>query len=194
MNVLGHLLLAGESEALREGQFLGDFCRGAVEDFPFSREVLEGIRAHRRVDAAGDVHPFMRHCKQLLPREQRRYGGIVVDLLSDWLLRQHWQECGGSPWALWREEMEQFLSASQPHWPRSAQRFADFLLQYDMLEAYGDLDEISEVLLRLGRRLKRPVDLRPLLDVLLEHEASLHAGFPAYLEDMHRAAASPLKT
>jgi acyl carrier protein phosphodiesterase len=62
------------------------------------------------------------------------------------------------------------------------------LVDHEVLHGYAHLPEIRYALGRLGRRLRRPVDLAGLVDPLLRHERRLHARFPSYFQDMRRAA------
>jgi acyl carrier protein phosphodiesterase len=188
MNVLGHLALAGDDAEARTGQFLGDFCRGPVEGLPFSPGVLAGVRAHRRVDARGDAHPFIREAKLYLPAGSRRYGGIVLDMLTDWLLHESWDR-------VMQRDKRESLTGYRAHlrrpgadWPGPARRFAGILVDHDVLSGYAHLSEIRYALGRIGQRLRRPVDLSPLVDPLLRHESRLRRGFPGYFQDMRRAA------
>jgi acyl carrier protein phosphodiesterase len=190
MNVLGHLVLAGQDTDLRTGQFLGDFCRGSVDRLPYRPGVLQGMRAHRTVDAAGEIHPFVRQAKQHLPPESRRYGGIVIDVLTDWLLHENWQQLLPGDKSETLTSLEGFLSSPEHDWPAPAHRFAGFLTTHGVLHAYAHLSEIRYALGRLGMRLRRHVDLAALLDPLLRHEHWLHASFPGYFHDMQQSAAA----
>lgn len=186
MNTLCHLALGGADIDHVMGQFLGDFVKGPVEAAPFPPGVRRGIRAHRRVDAAGDVHPFTRAAKSLLPPRDRRYGGIVLDLLCDGLLHRNWSLVMPYEKSILLEEYNVLLRNPPVAFPPEAQRYARLVVEHDLLRAYADPGGIREALRRIGQRLKRPVDLSALLDPLLTREAWLHEAFPGYFEDMRR--------
>lgn len=189
MNTFAHLVLGSEtSPEAMQGQFLGDFCRGAVEQLPYSPAVRLGIRAHRRVDAVGDPHPFTREVKAFLEPPQRRYGGIVLDLLCDWLLHEHWDELELGTKREVLEACRHMLQSPHPDWPVSAQRFAKMVLDHDLLEAYTHLSEVRYAVGRIGLRLQHPQNFQPILNNMLRETRWLHQHFPAYFEDMRHAA------
>lgn len=189
MNVLAHMVLGGTDPERKEGQFLGDFCRGAVDALPFSPEVRMGIRGHRRVDALGDQHAFTRGVKSFLLPQQRRYGGLVLDLLCDWLLHENWNHISDHNKLDVLEDCEHVLAAPDDAWPGHARGFAGMILDHDLLHAYGHLSEIRYAVGRIGLRLRRPVDLQPILDRILRQERWLHDHFPSYFQDLQLAVA-----
>lgn len=186
MNTLCHLALGGGDPEHVLGQFLGDFVKGSVEAAPFSPGVRRGIRAHRRVDAAGDVHEFTRAAKSLLPVRDRRFGGVVLDLLCDWLLHRNWRTVMAVEQSILLEGYNALLRNPPIPFPPDARRYADLLVEHRLLQAYGDIEEVRDALRRTGRRLKRTVDLSQYLDPLLSREAWLHEAFPGFFADMLR--------
>ncbi len=186
MNLWAHMVLGYPNPEHQTGQFLGDFCRGPVEDLPFSPGVLHGIRSHRKVDAIGDQHAFTREAKSFLPPEERRYGGLVLDLLCDWLLHENWEQVCQENKLEVIDSCEVVLNGDRNTWPRSANHLARLVLDHDLLHAYGQLSEIRYAVGRMGTRLRRPVDLHPLLDKFIREERWLHTHFPSYFRDLIR--------
>lgn len=166
------------------GQFLGDFTRGPVDLLPYPESVRQGIRAHRRADALGDAHPFVWAAKQHLPAGDRRYGGLVMDVLCDYLLHQCWADIMTVDKAEYFRIAYQLLAKPRHPLPPPAQRFATLILDHDLLEAYADPLEIEDVLRRMSQRLRRPYDLSALLPELLRHETELREGFPEFFKEM----------
>ena len=130
MNVWAHMVLGRPDPEHQIGQFLGDFCRGRVEDLPYPPGVLHGIRGHRRVDAVGDRHAFTQGAKTFLAPEQRRYGGLVLDLLCDWLLHENWDSVSQeNKWDV-ITDCEELLSGDRTHWPWHATGLAKLVLRH----------------------------------------------------------------
>jgi acyl carrier protein phosphodiesterase len=184
MNVLCHLALAGRDPNLQTGQFLGDFCKGYVEQLPYSPEILQGIRDHRRIDALCDAHNFARTVKSWLPPQSRRYGGIALDVFCDWLLHENWDQLIRIPKTEALTSYHGILIAPQPDWPDDAKHFARILCDHRILEAYANLSEIRYTLSRIGQRLRKPVDLSSYLDIFLKNEAWFHTHFPAFFQEL----------
>jgi len=184
MNTLGHLALGGNRPEHLLGQFLGDFVRGSVDELPYSNAILRGIRAHRRIDAVGDRHSFTHAAKALLPASERRYGGIVLDLYSDLLLHANWTRVMPADLDRFIDHAHALLTDPPVPLPPNAARHARIVVDHGLLMAYADPDELGAILDRIGRRLRRPVRLSPLLHKLLRRETWFHDAFPAYFEDM----------
>ena len=64
MNFLAHLYLSGESEAIKTGNFIGDYVKGKKFE-NYSGDIRNGILLHRSIDNFTDNH--------LLFREARKY-------------------------------------------------------------------------------------------------------------------------
>jgi acyl carrier protein phosphodiesterase len=171
------------------GQFLGDFVKGSVEESDFPEGVKEGIRAHRRVDASGDRHEFIRLAKSFVPSHQKRYVGIVLDIYSDHLLIRLWEDIMDSPFQDVLHAIHDLLRVPPVPLPPAAARTASALLDYRILESYADADNLPRIVNRIGTRLRKPVELSPVLVHLLRHEHQFLDAFPRYFEDMRKAAA-----
>src|SRR3546814_1382776 len=68
---------------------LGDVVRGAdLSTYP--DDIAHGIRLHRRVDALTDRHPALHDARASFGEGRRRYAGIVLDLVGDYVLSETW--------------------------------------------------------------------------------------------------------
>lgn len=184
MNLLGHLVLGYPDPESMQGQFLGDFIRGPVKHHRYPQQILEGIRAHRRVDASGDRHPMTRFAKSLLPPDQRRVAGIVLDVMSDAFLLRSWDRILETDPRQTVAELYQFLGAHHPDWPESAQRTAAALVRYSLLDAAADPGRLPELLARIQSRLRRPAPLQEIRQVFENNEEMFLERFPGFFRDM----------
>ncbi|WFB36610.1 ACP phosphodiesterase [Kiritimatiellota bacterium B12222] len=188
MNTLCHLCLGLDDPEFLLGQFLGDFTRGSVEELPYSDKVKQGIRAHRRVDAAGETHPFLSFAKQLLPPKDRRYGGIVLDLYGDYLLFRCWDKLISDSWESVYAQITNFLQSPPAPFPHQAENYAHFLLQYEIFPSYAQSSALPQIFDRVGRRFRNPVCLSRLLYKLQKQEDDFIQRFPDYFNDMKTAS------
>lgn len=166
------------------GHFLGDFVRGPVDAAPYPEKVRKGIKAHRRVDAAGETHPMLRTVKALLPERDRRYGGILLDLYGDYLLHCCWDTLMDISWREAYTEIRAFLRGPPWPFPADAAGYASFLLSQDLIPAYADPHALPGIFDRVGRRMRKPVALSPLLQRLRQQEAQFIRDFPEYFAEM----------
>ena len=188
MNTLAHFALAYPDPHLMLGQFLGDFTKGPVEDLAFSHVIKQGIRAHRAVDARSEQHVFTSTAKARVQREHRRYVGIVLDVYTDYLLTVLWDDLMDDPRRQVIQDVHTLLEQPDIPLPRPAERVASALVTYNILEAYGDPDELPEIMDRIGSRLRRPVALSEVFREIQPHESELLDLFPEYFRDMQRIA------
>ncbi len=65
MNFLAHLYLAGDSEPIILGNFLGDFVKGRLLQ-QFEPSILKGIALHRNIDSFTDSHYVVKESKHLI--------------------------------------------------------------------------------------------------------------------------------
>ena len=64
-----------------------------------SPNVQAGIHLHRAIDTFTDQHPtFRAHCKLLSP-EHGHYARVIMDVVYDHLLAQHWNDFHDQPLA-----------------------------------------------------------------------------------------------
>lgn len=202
MNYLAHFHLAAtiapqspySQRALLVGGLLGDFIKGPLKgEWPDDWEA--GIRLHRRIDALTDHHPLSRQCLDLLPREYRRYGGIMLDLCFDHCLSQHWSRYHAEPLLEFNRRAYNKVLAEQHRYPKAAARQISILAQYDVLSGMGDWQRIVAMLERIGQRLKRENPLAKCGDVLAAHlpeiDQRFHCLYPELLQQLQNEFSTP---
>ncbi|MDF3130265.1 ACP phosphodiesterase [Kiritimatiellaeota bacterium B1221] len=188
MNTLCHLCLALDDPEIMLGQFLGDFARGEIDALPYPETVRRGIKAHRRVDAAGENHPALKSVKRLLPEKEKRFGGVLFDLYGDYLLHRNWDQLMDRSWSETVILIERFFASPPLPLPAEAARYAGYLLEYRILQAYEQAEQLPDIFDRVGRRFRKPVPLAAMLKQLRRHEDLFLTEFPDYFKDMKAAS------
>lgn len=183
MNFLAHLWLADHTQTSLAGSVLGDVVRGSdLSAYP--ADIAQGIRLHRRVDAATDRHPLMRDARAAFGPGERRYAGIVLDLVADYALVNAWpdfhhesleaftQRCG-----LAMEAAEAWFLLGGGSRPR-ATGFAE------LLRSYGSHAGIERAVLRTASRMRDPQGLIDAARRWTEAAGQLRPGLPDLLEHL----------
>lgn len=179
MNFLAHAWLSRHgSDDFLYGNLIADGIKGdRFEAWPTA--VVDGIRHHRRVDAAIDHHPEVTHLLQISPQAQRRYVGIALDLVWDHFLARHYPDaalvvrCYG---VLGRREAPDRLAG-----------MVSLMIEGDWLRRYADFDFTCRAIAGVGSRLRGPNQLAALTPWLREEYALLQAAFLTLWPDMqHR--------
>lgn len=183
MNFLAHLWLADRTQTSLAGSVLGDVVRGAdLSAYP--HDIAQGIRLHRRVDAAVDRHPVMQALRTRFDSGTRRYAGIVLDLAADHALARQWS-------AYHPETLPRFalrcgveIDAAE-RWFRlgggAAPRAVPFA---ELLCSYANDSGMDRALLRTSTRLRDPQGLVDAGQRWMEMAESLRPSLNELLDSM----------
>ncbi len=187
MNWLAHLYLSDPSPEFRVGNLLPDLVSAAqLAGLPESFQ--KGIRCHRKIDRFTDAHPRVRACVSKFPKPYRRYGAILADVYFDYFLARDWAKYSAVGLPHFIHEVYGDIEICLPHVPSEAGRHLDLMRRADWLGSYDTIPGIRQILERMSRRFRRPVDLAASVPVFEEHQSSLsenfHAFFPELMEHL----------
>lgn len=171
MNFLAHFHLATITQTSLTGALLGDFLRGQ-QHLELAPELELGVRLHRKVDVLSEQMPNVQRVKQQFGQGQRRYIGIVTDMLLDYLLSKHWASFHSDHLANYSQQVYQALQPL-PDLAPSYERVRLAMTQGNWLCRYGTEDEILHALQRISLRLKRPAPLATLGEECLQQHKAL---------------------
>ncbi|HKV81229.1 MAG TPA: ACP phosphodiesterase [Candidatus Sulfotelmatobacter sp.] len=177
MNWLAHLYLSEPNAEFRVGNLLPDLTTASHLKFlpePYQR----GIRCHRRIDVFTDSHPRVRSSVWRFPPPYRRFGGILTDVYFDYFLARDWGEYSTVPLAEFIGEFYRDIETCSAAIPAEAKQGLQRMRNEDWLGRYHHLEGVTDILGRIGRRFRRPLNLMDSLPIFQEHES-------AFLEDFH---------
>ncbi|MEO0478817.1 MAG: ACP phosphodiesterase [Planctomycetota bacterium] len=190
MNWLAHLRLARQTPLDRLGQLSGDFVRGPLTD-DLHPLIRRGVREHRSLDVWVDDHPLMRELRQEIPREFRRFAGILLDLTTDHVLARDWQSLAPGPGL--EPFARQVAEDVQEHLDLCPERLAAIGRRRDigsLLLSYEAIEGLELAIDRIGRRFRRPIDLTPSMAWIVDHEARLTEVTRVLVRDAERFLAN----
>jgi acyl carrier protein phosphodiesterase len=185
MNYLAHLFLADPTPELLIGNLLGDFRTGVPLD-AYAPLIRRGIEQHLQIDAYTDRHPIVLRDRQRFSRPQRRFAGIVLDVLYDHYLAKHWTDYSSVSICDFSENVYQILQAHRSSLPAKLQRALPDMIQHNWLCSYADLDIIEYVLQRMANRFKRPTPIAASYAEILLHYGEFEQGFLRFFPDLMR--------
>lgn len=188
--VLGALARDSRTEGLIAGGILGDLWKGAIP-VHWPAEIQAGVRLHRRVDAASNQHPGIRRSCERFPAEMRRLAPVFVDIHADLALSGFWavhvaepqpsfiQQCNGviGNWRAWDLGL-----------PASSERFLDYIIDQDLLTAYGTWAGVGLCMESVARRLRRPELPEPAVATCRALSDALCDDFNTYFPDLQNEA------
>ncbi len=178
MNFLAHFHLAWPDEGLIAGGLEGDYCKGPLCG-RLNPDIERGVRLHRAIDAYTDRHPRLLALRTELPRELRRYAGIVVDLSFDHFLSRHWHRYASLPLDAFSRAVYNALLAREAQLSEGARGMLGRLVEHDILSLYGDWRTVTATAERIGRRFTRG---NPFSDIEAQLDPLLPALESAFLD------------
>lgn len=146
------------------------------------------VRLHRRIDAVTDRHPQVQAARAGFAHGERRYAGILLDLLYDHLLAQDWAHYSA-------EALPDFATRASRHVVRESRWFeqaggpvpqaAPFSA---LLVSYGSEAGLEQAVRRTAQRLKKPQGLLDAMVNWRERLPQLRTGLPILLADLRDEA------
>ena len=177
MNFLAHLHLAAHTRSSLTGNLLGDFVKGPLPT-GLAAHFDEGIWLHRKIDGFTDSHPEHKAAVACFEAPWRRFGGIVVDMIYDHWLSQHWEQFSAKPLPHFLQHSYDQLLADHQHLPDGLPLPLKRMAEQNWIASYRHREGLGQALNGIGRRLRRPVPLGEALLTLDESEwQKCEAGF-----------------
>ncbi len=186
MNYLAHLFLAKNTDYSRLGNFLGDFVKGRREKLldTYHPEIVDGITSHRQVDTYTDRHNAVKDAVAILKPSQGLFSGIVVDVLFDYFLSNHWETFSDIDRRRFIDDCYRSLSVPLPDLPASFNRFLPILKDYDILDSYRSFDGIDHAFYRIDLRCRRETNLSEAVSDIKRHYNDLETQFLSFFSDI----------
>lgn len=186
LNYLAHLLLAEETPASRVGNLLGDFVTGLPDVLRgrFPRPIVQGIIRHRAIDRYTDSHAVVIGLKDYVAPERRRFAGVIVDLILDHFLTQHWGHYSRLPLAGFVHECNTALRDHLQFLPPDLGDSLEERIADEWLEHYGTDDGLDGVFHRVALRRETFAPVRGALADLQAHRAEFEAGFHDFFPEL----------
>ena len=190
MNFLAHLWLADQSGTSLAGSVLGDVVHGSdLSAYP--AEIAAGVRLHRRIDAATDRHPHMVALRQSYPDGARRYAGIVLDLVADYVLIQQWSRHSAETLDGFCGRCGEAIAAASPWFLLAGGRDSSAPDFAHLLHSYGEVAGIDRAIRRTSTRLRKPELLLKAAEDWRTLAAAMQPHLPELLTDLRRLALEP---
>ena len=96
MNYLAHLVLSGDDDFIRIGNFIADSIKGKkYKTYP--KNIQKGILLHRQIDLFTDNDDIVKRSKKRLHNRYGHYKGVIIDILYDHFLAKNWVKYSSTP-------------------------------------------------------------------------------------------------
>ncbi len=187
LNFLAHLWLADQTTTSLAGAVLGDWLHGRIPDH-YPPELRLGVALHRRVDVMTDSHPAIAEARTRFAAGERRYAGILLDIVTDHLLVQSWNRFSDESLDGFTERCGREIEL-HARWFDAAGGYAPSASEFQrMLLSYGGSDGVEHALRRTAQRLRKPEGLLDASDNWAAHARDLEPRLEELLGDLNAAA------
>jgi acyl carrier protein phosphodiesterase len=183
MNWLAHLYLSEPDAEFRVGNLLPDLTSAARLGH-LAEPYQKGIRCHRQIDVFTDSHPRVQSCMRRFPPPYRRFGGILTDVYFDYFLARDWAEYSSVPLPDFISEIYRDIEACSSVIPAEANPPLQRMREEDWLGRYHHIAGVTDILGRIGRRMRRPFDLAGSLPIFQQHESAFLEDFQAFFPEL----------
>lgn len=183
MNYLAHLLLSPDDAKSRLGNIMADFMRDINHD-TLPQKTWEGIQLHRSVDRFTDSHETVRDLRKHFSPEKRRFSGIVLDVVFDHFLIQHWDKYSSHEFNAFVDQCYADLWEHRELMPPRMNRVVGWMIDRDWIRSYAQLEHVGRALDGLAGRLKLKHDFHGSIEEVYLHHETIEEGFLRFFPDL----------
>lgn len=112
MNYVAHQVLSFDDPNLQLGNLLGEVVKGNQHQ-KYSPNLQQGILLHRHIDTFTDAHPIVKESSALLHADQGKFSPIVIDVIFDYFLIEHWENFVAQPFESFKQNCYQLFRNSE---------------------------------------------------------------------------------
>jgi acyl carrier protein phosphodiesterase len=179
LNYLAHLFLAQRNPHSLVGNLMGDFLRGVkVKDLP--ERIARGVHNHLAVDRYTDSHACLKPLKAGFSAQRRRFAGIIIDVVFDHFLIKHWRNYSRENLASFTAYCYESFTELRNAMPPAMQHKVAWMIQYDLLNSYAELEGVGNALNGISRRIRFENHLAGAIDEVARNYQALELGFEEF--------------
>lgn len=183
VNWLAHFVLSPDNDRVRLGNWLPDVLSRPELDRVTDPLLRQGMELHRRIDGLTDAHPAVAAARARLPASQRRFSGIILDVVWDHFLSRNFTTLTGGEIDPFVTRVEAGLLLQQATLPSELRAVLARMIGEGWLRSYGTADGVELTLSRISRRLSTRA--RSAFSPAAARQAIEH-GYHDYEADFHR--------
>ena len=183
MNYLAHLLLSGNNDEIKLGNFIGDAVKGSNYK-NYKENIQKGIILHRKIDFFTDNHKITKEISQFLRPEYRKYSGIIVDIFYDYFLANNWNKYSNVNFEDFISETHSLLIQNFNVLPVRMKRFLPFFIAKKRLASYKRIEGIKDVLNAMTRYTSLPQKTDFAIKILKEKHSYINTKFCFFYDDI----------
>src|SRR5699024_6037765 len=135
-----------------------------------------------------DAHPAVIGLLERLEPPWRRYGGVIFDVLFDYMLSRHWSRFGPTGLKQLAAEIDELLARHQAQLPPRLVRFSHWARAQRLWQRYGERAMLEKTFSLLAYRHGRRWPLAAGVRLLDAHDRAIEAAFLTLFPDLQARA------
>ncbi len=191
MNYLAHLILSGDCEFVKIGNFIADGVKGKKHEL-FPKKIQLGILLHRQIDWFTDNDDLVKQSKRRLDKKYGHYKGVIIDIFYDHFLAKNWKNYSDIPLEKFSKNFYSILHNNFEILPERIQYMYPFMKKQDWLTNYGNLIGIENVLKGMNKRTKGVSKMNFAIHDLNEHYFYFEKDFLVFFKKLRNFSADKL--
>ncbi len=154
------------------------------EEANYSGRVLEGIYLHRQIDSYTDVHPASLELRAMLRKRHGKYASVVVDLIWDYYLSNHWDRYSGTSLPEFNSGIYNILVKRKEELPSKLRDKIDKMIENDFLMAYANKENMAISLAWMDRRVNFNSAFKDAILDIEENHDRIEKLFESFFPDL----------
>jgi acyl carrier protein phosphodiesterase len=191
MNYLAHLILSGDCENIKIGNFIADGIKGKKYKL-FPQKIQIGILLHRQIDWFTDNHDLVKQSKRRLSKKYGHYKGVIIDIFYDHFLAKNWNFYSDIPLEAFSKQFYLSLENNFETLPERIQYMYPFMKKQDWLTSYSKKEGIEKVLIGMNKRTKGVSKMNLAIHDLNEHYYFFEEDFLIFFKKLRNFSAKKL--
>lgn len=189
MNYLAHLYLSPPDDESLLGNLLGDFVKNKAE-FSAYDKVYQGICFHRKIDQFTDTHYIFRKSRHRISEKNRRYAGIIIDIVYDHFLANNWDAYSNVPLETFVKNFYRILEKYSSILPKRLFDLKPAMIRENRLMLYRKQTGVAIALERVANRLSVPYVVDEVMAEFLSNYQKFQTDFYLFFGDVIEYAKS----
>ena len=182
MNYLAHLYLAPAGDECLLGNLLGDFVKNKDEFITYDK-IYQGICFHRKIDQFTDAHLTFRKSRRRISEKNRRYAGVVIDVVYDHFLAKNWLVYSHIPLEIFVEDFYRILEKYAAILPKRLFDLKPAMIRENRLMLYRDQEGVALALERIAKRLSAPFMVEEIMREFIDNYQELQGDFSLFFPE-----------
>lgn len=183
MNLLAHLYLSNGINEVMFGNFIGDFIKGK-DYLHYPEEVQKGILLHRKIDDFTDKHPLHKQSRDRFRKGYRLFSGVIVDILYDHYLANHWGEYTKEPLEEFAAKAYQYIELNKILLPDKLKAITPHIIKSNWLLLYKSLPGLERVYKGMAIHTSLPNEYKFAMNIIEQEYNKLENEFIIFFNEL----------